>query len=127
MCIRDSFLSEELDVIDQQDVDVAKLVAEAGHLVVAQRVNHLVGELLARHIADRSLRHALLDLMADGLHEVGLSHADAAIKEKRVICLGRALSDGLTSCVSELVAAANHEGIEGIARIELCGAVPIKS
>ena len=50
-------LRQELDVVDQQHVHVAELVAEAGHLVVAQRVDHLVGELLAGDVADGRLRH----------------------------------------------------------------------
>jgi len=66
------FLGEELDVIHQQHIDIAELVAEAGHLVVAQRVDHLVGELLAGDIADGRLREALLDLVPDGLHQVVL-------------------------------------------------------
>jgi hypothetical protein len=38
---------EELDVVDEQHVDGAELVAEAGHLVVAERVDQLVDELFA--------------------------------------------------------------------------------
>ena len=82
---------QELDVVDQQDIHVAILVAEAGHLAVAQRVDHVVGEALAGDVADGLFRRPQLDLVADGLHQVGLAHADAAIQEQRVVGLGRTL------------------------------------
>ena len=121
-----SFAGEELDVVDQQHVDVAELVAEAGHLVVAQRVDHLVGELFAGDVADGRLGLAALDLVADGVHQVGLAHADAAVEEERVVGLGRTLRDRLAGGVGELVAAADDEGVEGVARIQLRGAVPVE-
>src|SRR5207248_9001388 len=120
-------LGEELNIIDQKDVDGEELVAEAGHLVIAQRVDHLVGELLAGDVADGRLRLALLDLMPDGLHEVGLAHADAAIEEERVIGLRWPLRDGLARCVRKLISAADDESVEGVARIQLRSAIPVES
>ena len=73
------FLRQKLDIVHQQHIHVPKLVAEAGHLVVAQRVNHFIGELLAGEIANGDLRRPLLDFVADGLHQVGLTHADPAV------------------------------------------------
>jgi hypothetical protein len=121
------FAGEELDVVDEQDVDAAELVAEAGHLVVAQRVDHVVGELLAGDVADGGLRLATLDFVSDGLHEVRLAHADAAIEEERVVGFGRTLGDGLAGGVGELVAGADDESVEGVARIQLRGAIPIEA
>ena len=69
----------------------------------------------------------LLDLVPDGLHQVGLAHADAAIEEQRVVGLRRTLGDRLAGGVGELVAAADHERVEGVARIQLRGAVPVKA
>ena len=120
-------LGQELDVVHQQHVHVAELVAEADHLVVAQRVDHLVGELLAGDVADGRLGLPALDLVADGLHQVGLAHADAAVEEERVVGLGRTLRHRLAGGVGELVAAADHEGVKGVARIQLRGAVPVKT
>ena len=105
----------------------AKMVAETGHLVVAQRVDHVVGELLAGYVADRRLWHAPLDLVSDGLHQVGLAHADAAIEEQRVISFRRTFGDCLAGSVGKLVSAADHEGIEGVTRIELRGAIPVEA
>src|SRR5882762_927625 len=58
---------------------------------------------------------------------MGLAHADAAVEKKRVICLGRTLGDRLASGMSKLVPAADHEGVEGIAWVQLSGAVPVEA
>ena len=50
--LRALFLRDELDVVDQQHVHGAEAIAEARHAIVAQRGDHLVGELLCRDIAD---------------------------------------------------------------------------
>jgi hypothetical protein len=85
LLLRALFAGKELDVVDEKNVDAAEFIAEAGHLVVAQRVDHVVGELLAGYVADGGLRLAALDLVPDGLHEMGLAHADAAV-ERRAGC-----------------------------------------
>ena len=78
-------------------------------------------------VGDGGLRQAALDLVSDGLHEVSLPHADAAVEEQRVVCLGGTLGDGLAGGVGELVAAADDEGVEGVAGIQLRGAVPVEA
>src|SRR5581483_3896063 len=110
-----------------KDVDVAKLVAKTGHLVVAQRVDHLVGKLLARHVANGSLSDSPLDLVSNRLHEMGFPHTDAAIEEQRVISVGWTLGYRLTRGMGELVTVADDEGIEGIAGIGLGCAIPIEA
>jgi len=47
--------------------------------------------------------------MSDGLHEMGLAHADAAVQEQWVVSLGGTFCDRLAGGVSELVAAADDE------------------
>ena len=69
---------------------------------------------------------AALHVVADGVHQVGLAHADAAVEEERVVGLGRALGDGLGGCHGELVPAADDEGIELIARVQLRRGAPVK-
>ncbi len=121
------FAGEELDVVDEQDVDVAELVAEAGHLVVADGVDHLVGELFAGDVGDGGVGLAAFHVMSDGVHEVGFAHADAAIEEQGVVCLGGALGDGLGCGHGELVAGADDEGVELVLGIELRGGAPVEA
>ena len=118
---------EKLNVVDEQHVDVAELVAEAGHLVVADRVDHLVGELLTADVADGGMGLATLHVVADGVHEMGLAHPDAAVEEERVVGLGGALGDGLRGGHGELVAAADDEGVELVAGVQLRGGAPVEA
>ena len=120
------FVHQELDVVHQQDIHVAIFVAEASHLAVAQRVDHVVGEALAGYIADGLFRLALLDLVPDRLHQVGLAHADAAVEEERIVSLGGMLADGAGRGVGKLIAGAGDEIVESVLRIELRGAIPIE-
>ena len=69
----------------------------------------------------------LLDLVADGLHQVGLAHADAAVEEERVVGFRRTFGDRLAGGVGELIAAADDECVEGVARIQLRRAVPVEA
>jgi len=78
-------------------------------------------------VADRGLGLPALHFVADGLHQVRLAHTHAAIKEKRVVGLGGILRDRLSGGAGELVAVADDEGVERIARIQLRDAVPIET
>ncbi len=118
---------EELDVVDEEDVDGAVLVAEAGHLVEARGVGEVVDELLAGDVADGGVGLEAFYLVADGVHEVGLAHADAAVEEERVVGLGGSLGDGDGGGEGELVAGAGDEAVEVVARVELRGCVPVEA
>ena len=89
-CMEELFLGpfllcQKLDIVDQQYVYIAELVAEGRHLVIAQRVDHFIGKLLAGDIADGRLRRPPLYFMPDSLHQMGFPHADAPIKKERVV------------------------------------------
>ena len=121
------FLRQELNVVHQQHVHIAELIAEADHLVIAQRVDHLVSKFLAGEIANGGLRLAALYLMSNGLHQVGLAHSNAAVEEQRVVGLGGTLCYRLGGSVRELIAGADHESLEGVAGIQQRSAIPIKA
>ncbi len=127
LLLRALLAGEKLNVVDQQDVDVAELVAEAGHLVVADRVDHLVGELLAADVADGSMRLSALHVVTDRMHQVGLAHSNAAIEEQRVVGLRGPFCDGLCCSGRELIPTPNHERIELIPRIQLRCCAPVEA
>src|SRR5712691_11288195 len=109
-----------------KSTSTSELVAKAGHLVVTQRVDHLVGELFTGDVTDGRLWLTPPDLVPNGLHQVGLAHSDAAIQEERVVGLGGTLCHSLACRVRELIAAADHEGIKRVPRIQLCCPIPIE-
>jgi hypothetical protein len=61
------------------------------------------------------------------LHQVGLAHSDATIKEERVVRLRGAFRNCLTRGVGELISAADDKRVEGVPRVELRRPVPIEA
>jgi hypothetical protein len=111
----------------KQHIHRTEAVAEAGHAVVAHRGDHLVGELFRRDVADRGHRLAALHLVADGVHQVGLAHAHAAIEEQGIVGLRGPLGHGQRGGARKLVAVADHEGVKGVARVELRRRRPVEA
>src|SRR5713101_6409946 len=58
-------------------------------------------------------------MMPDGSGEMGLAQTDAAVDEERVILLTRPVGDGQCRRMRELIAGANNEFGESVARVEL--------
>ena len=62
----------------------------------------------------RSVGSTVEDLVADGVDEMGLPQADAAVDEERVVVVARLVGDRLGRRVGELVARADDEVVEGV-------------
>ena len=110
---------EELDVVDEEHVEVAVPALEALDSLVPQRVDEVVHERLARHVAHRQPARVLADVVADRLEQVSLPEPGAAVDEERVVCLRRRLGDCERGRVREPIRGSDHEEIEGVLRIEL--------
>ena len=83
------------------------------------RGDELVGELLARRVDDALARELGDDLVADGVHQVGLAEADAAVQEQRVVGVAGPLRHGQAGRVGEPVGRADDEVRERVARVEV--------
>ena len=70
---------------------------------------------------------AALHLVADGVHQVGLAHAHAAIEEERIVGLGGPFGHRQRGGARKLIAVADHERIEGVARVELRRGGPVEA
>ena len=118
---------DELDVVDEEHVHLAVLLAEGGQAVEADRVDHLVDEAIGGDVAEVQALLAGLDVVPDGVHEVGLAEAHPAVDEERVVGLARDLGHRAGGGVGELVGVADHEGLEGVLGVEAgrCG-VPLR-
>ena len=86
-------LGNELDVVDEQHVDAPISVPKVLHLLLADGVDEVVGELLAGRIQDPLAGELGCDRVADGVHQVGLAQADAAVQEERVVGMAGAFGD----------------------------------
>src|ERR1700687_750039 len=110
---------QELHVVDQEHVDCSVLVTELAHACGRYGADHLIGELLGCQVHDPFARKAVVNLVADGVHEVGLSKSHASVEKQRVVAIPRSLSHGLGGGMSELRVVPDDERREAEARIEL--------
>src|SRR5689334_10001163 len=76
--LRTLLAAEKMDVVDQKEVGLAIAFAKFDQVVVLDRIDELVDENLAREIHHPGVLAAGDDVLADGLHQVGLAEADAA-------------------------------------------------
>ena len=68
---------------------------------------------------DGELWASASQVVGDRAEQVGLAEAGRAVKEERVVGLARELRDGQRGCVSEPVAGADDETLEGMSRVEV--------
>ncbi len=113
------FPGQKLNIVDQQDIDAAILVAEINRFIVADGIDQFIGKLLRRGIHDLELRIMLQGVMPDSVHQMCFSQPNASINEKRVVSLGNRLGHGQRGGVSETVAVSNHKCFKNIFRIEI--------
>ena len=124
--LRTLLAGEELDVVDQQRVERAIRVLEFADGVVLQRAHHVADESLRMHVRDARILVARADLIADGVHEVRLAEADAAVDEERVVSATGILRHLHRRGARELIALALDEvrerevGIEATADLRPC-------
>ena len=117
---------EELDVVDEQEVVVAVALLEALDALVAERVDEVVDERLARHVAHRHVPGVLHHVLRDRLEQVRLPEAGAAVDEERVVRLRRRLGDCERGRVREAVRRADHEEVERVLRVQPRLADPLR-
>src|SRR5690606_27761554 len=111
--------AEELYVVDDEQVNLAVEQRELADAVVLDGLDELGGEALAGDVEHR-LGAVRLDVVADGLNQVRLAEADAAVDHERVEArLPRLLRDGKRGAPGQAVAVALDEASERVALVEL--------
>ena len=112
---------EELHIVDKQEIDGAKLLFEGRSIPGLERLGEAVHEPLSRKVKHLRIWIALLHLPRDGMQQMGFAHADARMNIKGVIfqrLVGSVLGDLQRSGVGQPVRGADHERLEGVARVE---------
>ena len=112
-------VGDELDVVDEEEVDSPVAGAEVVDLALLDRGDELVRELLAGGVDDALARELGNDLVADGVHQVGLAEADPAVQEERVVGVARAFGDRQAGRVGEAVGRTDDEVRERVARVDV--------
>ena len=85
---------------------------------VAQGLHEAVHELFGRQVKHAQIGLAGLQFMRDGVHQVGLAEADAAIQEQRVEADRAAFGHAAGGGMGQFVRLADDETVEGEARIQ---------
>ena len=116
--LRPFLVGDELDVVDEQQVDAPVARPEVVDLALLDAGDELVGELLAGRVDDALAREARQHLVADGVHQVGLAEAHAAVQEERVVGVAGSLGHGQAGGVGQTVGRADDEVAERVARVE---------
>ena len=109
---------EELDVVDEQDVDVAVGGLERLDRAALERADELVGEGLGGGVEDGEPAAVVAHVVGDRVQEVGLAEPGRAADEQRVVGEPGHLGDGERGGVGEPVAVADDELVEGEAGVE---------
>ena len=104
---------DKLDIVHQEEVGIAVFVAEFRVFALLERLNQLVGELIALDVDYVVVRVAVVDLPGDGVEEVGFAKAAGAVDEKGVIGLGGTVGHGDGRGVGEAVGRPHHEPVKG--------------
>ena len=108
--------AEIVNVVHQQQIDVAEAVAELVGSMVLDGVDVFVEEAFAGGVADNGVWVRGLHMVRDGLHQVGFSHSGAAVNIERVVGAGRG-GGGLSGGKGITVLLADHEVFKGVARV----------
>ena len=111
-------VADELNVIDEQDVELAVAAVErldlgVVGLIEANRVDELVRELFGVDVADLQVGHHRQRVVADGLEQVGLAQSGIAVDKEGIERRSRALGGRQRRSVRETVRGADHKGVEG--------------
>ena len=97
---------------------MAVAAAEFLNVAAAHGVDELVGEFFTGEVNDAAAGVVAEQFLTDGLHQVGLAEAGAAVDEQRVVAgLGFA-GDGLAGGVGELVVGSDHEASKSVGGVE---------
>ena len=59
------FTRQKLDIVNQKNINIAVNLLERGTLIVTNRVNEVIRELLRIHVAHPQIRVQILGVVAD--------------------------------------------------------------
>ena len=112
---------EELDVVDHEHVVVAVPLLEAFDAPVAKRVDEVVHERLAGHVAHRQPARVVGDVVGDRLEQVRLAKAGSPVDEERVVRPRRRFGYSQSRRVRETVRRADDKEVERVLRVDADG------
>ena len=90
------------------------LSTEFENAIIANSIDEIVHELLSGYVNEIQRAVIFANLVSNGVKEMGLSKANAAIDEKRIVGAGGGLGDSARGGMSELITGTNDKTAESI-------------
>src|SRR6266496_4828923 len=112
------FATEKLDVVYQEEIDLAIALSEFDQIAVLDRVDELVDEQFTGDINHLYVFLLGPNVLPDGLHQVGFAKTDTAINEQRVVCARGRLGYGESGSMRNFIVRTDHERFERVPWIE---------
>ncbi len=112
------FTPEKLDVINEENIDLAISLIKRRHLVCRDRIDVVVGEFFARHIANLHSGEESLCVVTNGMEKVCFAESRAAVDKEGVVGLGGGFADGERGRVGESVGRPDDEVVECVLGVE---------
>jgi hypothetical protein len=109
LLLRGSLGGQEVQIVQEEGVAAAKVLAEAGQLAQPHRLDEAVGEVLARDEADEPVRPGPAEPDVDPLQQVRLAGPDRAVQHQRAGPLAGGLDHAQRRGVRHPVASPDHE------------------
>ena len=104
---------DELDIVHQQDARLPVLFPELGVAALPDGGDQLVGKVVALDVHDPQVLPLALDLMGDGVEQMGLAQSGVAVDEQRVEVFRRLIRHGPCRRIGQLVLRPHHIRLEG--------------
>ncbi|MDT4849219.1 hypothetical protein FQZ97_833340 [compost metagenome] len=108
--LRALFVGEELHVVDQQQIQRVVTLLELVEGLALVGLDHIRHKLLGVDVENLGLWTIGQQVVADGVHQVGLAQADAAVDEQRVVELAQAARHVHGGGARHAVGRALHQG-----------------
>ena len=119
--------AEELHIVDQKEIQISIFRPELGHGAILDGVDELIGEGFTGNEKHRHVRLIGMDVIANGVEQVGLSQSRRTVDEKgihllvRLVRLYGALGHRVSRLEGDFVTIAMDEGVEGVFLIHRIG------
>src|ERR1019366_6777946 len=117
----------ELDVVDEENVVLAIALVQRELCPRLNRSDEVVQERLGGDVEDFSARVVLLNVVPDGVQEVGLSETGVPVYRQWIVGTTRGFSDRLCGGECEPVRRTGDERVKCHPRIEPSGSIDARS
>ena len=112
LLLRTLFTDNELNIVDQENVDVAIFLAELGHchvVAVTNGVDQFICKVFAGNVENFGFRIVLQYKMSNRMHQMRLSKSDSCIQVQRVVDFTRRFRDCEGGSVCEHIISAHDK------------------